>query len=130
MCRGVAGERAGKRCKWLIIKPLEQATTAENPRVGGSIPLLATIQIRSLRCSPSRLNRRCIHSNKTGGRYSLIDADSLARALDQFAKDRDLDQFHTPKSLAASISIEAAEGLEIFQWSRGQEDWTSRDDGK
>jgi hypothetical protein len=26
MCLGVAGERAGKRCKWLIIKPLERAT--------------------------------------------------------------------------------------------------------
>jgi len=27
MCLGVAGERAGKRYKWLIIKPLERPTT-------------------------------------------------------------------------------------------------------
>jgi hypothetical protein len=33
------GRGPGKRCKRLIIKPLEPATTAENPRVGGSIPL-------------------------------------------------------------------------------------------
>jgi hypothetical protein len=26
LCLGVAGERAGKRCKWLIIKPLKLAT--------------------------------------------------------------------------------------------------------
>jgi hypothetical protein len=27
LCRGEAGDGAGKRCKWLIIKPLEPATT-------------------------------------------------------------------------------------------------------
>src|ERR1700739_3449192 len=43
MCLGVAGGRAEKRCKWLIIKPLEPASAAENPRVDGSIPPLATI---------------------------------------------------------------------------------------
>jgi len=41
LCHGEAGDGAGKRCKWLIIKPLEPAITAENPRVGGSIPPLA-----------------------------------------------------------------------------------------
>lgn len=35
----------------------------------------------------------------------------------QFTIDRDWDQFHTPSNLAKSISIEANELLECFQWS-------------
>lgn len=34
-----------------------------------------------------------------------------------FTIDRDWDQFHSPSNLAKSISIEAAELLECFQWS-------------
>ncbi len=34
----------------------------------------------------------------------------------QFSKDRDWEQFHTPENLAKSISIEAGELLECFQW--------------
>lgn len=34
-----------------------------------------------------------------------------------FTKDRDWDQFHSPSNLAKSISIEAGELLECFQWS-------------
>ena len=34
----------------------------------------------------------------------------------QFTADRDWDQFHTPANLAKSISIEANELLECFQW--------------
>ncbi len=35
----------------------------------------------------------------------------------KFTDDRDWDQFHTPVNLAKSISIEANELLECFQWS-------------
>lgn len=35
----------------------------------------------------------------------------------QFRDDRDWRQFHTPKDLAISLSLEAAELLEVFQWS-------------
>ena len=41
----------------------------------------------------------------------------LKQRIDKFNKDRDWDQFHTPVNLAKSISIEAAELLECFQWS-------------
>ena len=34
----------------------------------------------------------------------------------QFTKDRDWSQFHSPANLAKSISIEANELLECFQW--------------
>ena len=35
----------------------------------------------------------------------------------KFRDDRDWRQFHNPKDLAISINLEAAELLEIFQWS-------------
>ena len=35
----------------------------------------------------------------------------------KFRDDRDWKQFHNPKDLAISISLEAAELLEAFQWS-------------
>ena len=37
--------------------------------------------------------------------------------LREFVAERDWNQFHTPENLAKSISIEAAELLELFQWS-------------
>lgn len=36
----------------------------------------------------------------------------------KFNHDRDWEQFHTPENLAKSISIEAGELLECFQWSK------------
>ena len=43
--------------------------------------------------------------------------DAVAQRLRAFSEERDWDQFHTPENLAKSISIEAAELLECFQWS-------------
>ena len=40
----------------------------------------------------------------------------------KFAKERDWLQFHTPRNLAESISIEAAELLELYQWWKEPED--------
>lgn len=37
----------------------------------------------------------------------------------KFSRDRNWEQFHNPKDLAISISLEAAELLEVFQWSAG-----------
>lgn len=41
----------------------------------------------------------------------------LQQEIDKFANDRDWTQFHTPANLAKSISIEANELLECFQWN-------------
>ena len=41
--------------------------------------------------------------------------ETIDRIL-QFTTDRDWEQFHTPANLAKSISIEANELLECFQW--------------
>ena len=51
-------------------------------------------------------------------------ADRLAElqdAVEAFVAERDWAQFHTPKNLAMGVAIEAAEIMEHFQWSTGEE---------
>ena len=51
--------------------------------------------------------------------YSLLmnsDLQSLTQALRDFAKERDWEQFHSPKNLASALTVEASELLEHFQW--------------
>ena len=43
--------------------------------------------------------------------------EETIKRIRKFTADRDWDQFHTPANLAKSISIEANELLECFQWS-------------
>lgn len=45
-----------------------------------------------------------------------IGMEELKRKIIEFNEERDWDQFHSPENLAKSISIEAAELLECFQW--------------
>ena len=42
--------------------------------------------------------------------------DDLRDRLRHFAAQRDWERFHTPKNLAMSVAIEAAEIMEHFQW--------------
>ncbi|MCX6130282.1 MAG: nucleotide pyrophosphohydrolase [Proteobacteria bacterium] len=42
--------------------------------------------------------------------------DQLSADIQEFSRERDWGQFHTPKNLAASVNVEAAELLEIFMW--------------
>jgi dCTP diphosphatase len=44
------------------------------------------------------------------------DFDALARRLADFARERDWDQFHSPKNLAMALAGEVGELLEHFQW--------------
>ncbi len=46
-----------------------------------------------------------------------MDFKDVKREVVKFTEDRNWDQFHTPENLAKSISIEAAELLECFQWN-------------
>ena len=57
-----------------------------------------------------------------------MQIEKISSDLRRFADERDWEQFHTPKNLATSITVEAAELLEIFQWTRGQENWNVLDD--
>ena len=58
----------------------------------------------------------------------MIDDQLLAEKLQCFATERDWDQFHTHKNIASALSLEASELLEIFQWTRGQHNWSEIDD--
>ena len=43
--------------------------------------------------------------------------EETIKEIIKFRDDRDWKQFHNPKDLAISLSLEAAELLEVFQWS-------------
>ena len=40
----------------------------------------------------------------------------LRSLIDSFVNERDWKQFHSPKNLSMSLSIESAELMELFQW--------------
>lgn len=48
---------------------------------------------------------------------SLFISEKTADMAIRFRDERNWKQFHNPKDLAISISLEAAELLEVFQWS-------------
>lgn len=53
------------------------------------------------------------------------DENTVVRALiievREFLHERDWEKYHTPKDLAESICIEAAELLQLFQWIKPEE---------
>ncbi|QNP65913.1 nucleotide pyrophosphohydrolase [Streptomyces genisteinicus] len=50
-----------------------------------------------------------------------LDVAGLQRRLAGFAAARGWEPYHTPKNLAAALSVEAAELVEIFQWLTPEE---------
>lgn len=46
----------------------------------------------------------------------IVDIGGLIDSINEFVKERDWEPHHTPKNIATSVSIEAAELLEHFQW--------------
>lgn len=57
----------------------------------------------------------------------MSDRDVRAELAD-FVAERDWAQFHSPENLAKSISIEAAELLECFQWGADADPQRIRDE--
>jgi dCTP diphosphatase len=51
----------------------------------------------------------------------MSEIKQLQQLIRKFRDERDWMQFHNPKNLACSISIEAAELLEHFQWKTPEE---------
>jgi dCTP diphosphatase len=49
-----------------------------------------------------------------------MGSEEVMAKLREFVANREWDQFHTQENLAKSISIEAAELLEVFQWGGPQ----------
>ena len=54
--------------------------------------------------------------------------DEVLEKLRSFVAERDWKQFHTPENLAKSISIEAAELLELFQWGSDSDETYIKDE--
>ncbi len=46
----------------------------------------------------------------------IMPVNELLDKLREFARERDWDQFHTPKNLAMALSVEVSEIVELFQW--------------
>lgn len=44
------------------------------------------------------------------------DLQELQERQEKFIQERDWEQFHTPKSIAMALSVEANELVELFQW--------------
>ena len=55
----------------------------------------------------------------------MNELDQIRRKIRKFRDERDWMQFHNPKNLACSISIEANELLEHFQWCTPEESLTT-----
>ena len=51
----------------------------------------------------------------------MSDLRKLQDRIVQLRNDRDWQQFHTPKDMAISLSLEASEVLELFQWKSHEE---------
>ena len=52
---------------------------------------------------------------------SKTTISQLREQVHKFVDDRDWSKYHNPKNLTMSIAIEAAELMEIFQWSDEKE---------
>jgi NTP pyrophosphatase (non-canonical NTP hydrolase) len=46
----------------------------------------------------------------------LVDVSGLQSAVERFVRERDWDQFHSPKNLVMALTGEVGELSEIFQW--------------
>jgi NTP pyrophosphatase (non-canonical NTP hydrolase) len=46
----------------------------------------------------------------------MVDVSRLQQAIALFARERDWDQFHSPKNLAMALTGEVGELVELFQW--------------
>jgi len=51
----------------------------------------------------------------------MSDIKKLTQRIIDFRDARDWKQFHNPKDVALSLSLEASEVLEHFQWKNGEE---------
>ncbi|EII6316070.1 nucleotide pyrophosphohydrolase [Staphylococcus pseudintermedius] len=51
----------------------------------------------------------------------MSETKEILKAINQFRDERNWRQFHNEKDLSLSISLEAAELLELFQWKTSEE---------
>lgn len=51
----------------------------------------------------------------------MTEFEQIRQCVDNFARERDWDQFHSPKNLVMALSVEVAELMEVFQWLSEQQ---------
>jgi len=51
----------------------------------------------------------------------MAELGALRAQVREFVRERDWDQFHSPKNLSMALAVEAAELMEIFQWKTEDE---------
>jgi len=51
----------------------------------------------------------------------MAELEALRAQVGEFVRERDWEQFHSPKNLAMALTVEAAELLEVFQWKTEDE---------
>ncbi|MFW6375721.1 MAG: nucleotide pyrophosphohydrolase [Thermoplasmatota archaeon] len=56
----------------------------------------------------------------------MVDIEELKDQVTDFRDERDWKRYHNPRDLSMSISIEAAELLELFQWDNRYPDDVDR----
>jgi len=62
-----------------------------------------------------------INSHQYYKGYTVNELEELRALISNFAKERDWDQFHSPKNLSMALIVEAGELVEHFQWLKQSE---------
>ncbi|GFR49277.1 hypothetical protein Agub_g11284 [Astrephomene gubernaculifera] len=90
-------------------------------------PPLQTLSPDTKRQRIEAPNPRTAHQQDTGGPqqsagprpgWSDVSLESLRGQLEDFARQRDWEQYHTPRNLLLALVGEAGELAELFQWRR------------
>ena len=50
-----------------------------------------------------------------------MNVEKLQHKIRNFVRERDWEQFHSPKNIAMALNVEVAELMEIFQWMSEEE---------
>ncbi|KAH0640681.1 dCTP pyrophosphatase 1-like [Solanum tuberosum] len=69
--------------------------------------------------------------NEEEGAKGVVSLEELKKKMADFAKEREWDQFHTPRNLLLAMVGEVGELSEIFQWKgevpKGLPDWEEKE---
>ncbi len=69
-----------------------------------------------------------VYGTKSIMNNQILDITAFQKIIADFAKQRDWEQFHTPKNLSMALSVEAGELVELFQWLTAEQSQKIKDD--
>jgi len=95
-------------------------------------PMVGCLVKRAVSLSEGENSGTVEQGNRERKGRSVNDKTTPLAVLRQLVQDfvvaREWTQYHTPKNLAMSLAIEAAEVMEIFQWLTPEESWRVGED--